>query len=310
MSEDNQLVPVTITQGAITVQEVIAQKRLVDELLKNAMVKGTHYGKIPGTGDKVSLLKAGAEKICFLFQLASSYRVEERDLGGGHREYSCTCTLSTRDGRVVSQGVATCTTLETKYKFRNEPVTDEQGNPLSVPKKYWENRDNTLLGGKDRRVKKVDGQWCITERVENTNPADCYNTCKKIGKKRAFVDATITATAASDLFTQDVDDTDEEQDKAKEQPAEQEHLEIFEGVLTNAQRTEKGYYTADLCEKFVWTREEGLGRLLLTLNGKSVKAGCKKMQKSYRVLELEQLLEEEEPEPEPNLEAAEEDIPF
>lgn len=43
-------------------------------------------------------------------------------------------------------------------------------------------------------------------RVEHDNPADYYNTCLKMGKKRAFVDALLTCTAASDIFTQDIED--------------------------------------------------------------------------------------------------------
>jgi len=43
-------------------------------------------------------------------------------------------------------------------------------------------------------------------RVENTDLADTYNTVLKMAKKRALVDATLTATAASDIFTQDLED--------------------------------------------------------------------------------------------------------
>jgi hypothetical protein len=75
-----------------------------------------------------------------------------------------------------------------------------------VPSKYWETRDRSLLGG-DRFVpKKKDGKWVILERVEHDNPADYFNTVLKIAKKRAHVDAILTATAASDIFTQDAED--------------------------------------------------------------------------------------------------------
>ena len=42
-------------------------------------------------------------------------------------------------------------------------------------------------------------------RVEHDNPADYYNTALKMAKKRAQVDATLTVTAASDFFTQDLE---------------------------------------------------------------------------------------------------------
>ena len=44
-------------------------------------------------------------------------------------------------------------------------------------------------------------------RVENEDIADVYNTVLKMAKKRAHIDAMLTATAASDIFTQDLDET-------------------------------------------------------------------------------------------------------
>ena len=46
----------------------------------------------------------------------------------------------------------------------------------------------------------------VAGRVENSDLADTYNTVLKMAKKRALVDATLTATAASDIFTQDLED--------------------------------------------------------------------------------------------------------
>jgi hypothetical protein len=45
-----------------------------------------------------------------------------------------------------------------------------------------------------------------TDRMENPDPADQYNTVLKMAKKRAQVDATLTAVGASDLLTQDLED--------------------------------------------------------------------------------------------------------
>jgi hypothetical protein len=43
-------------------------------------------------------------------------------------------------------------------------------------------------------------------RIENPDVADVYNTCLKMAKKRAHVDATLSALAVSDAFTQDIED--------------------------------------------------------------------------------------------------------
>jgi hypothetical protein len=58
------------------------------------------------------------------------------------------------------------------------------------------------------RWRKQDGNWVWMERIENDNPWDFQNTILKMAAKRAKVAATLNATAASDIFTQDVEDMD------------------------------------------------------------------------------------------------------
>jgi hypothetical protein len=48
-----------------------------------------------------------------------------------------------------------------------------------------------------------------TGKVENPDIADQYNTVLKMAKKRSVVDATLTVTAASDVFEQDLDEFSE-----------------------------------------------------------------------------------------------------
>jgi hypothetical protein len=59
-----------------------------------------------------------------------------------------------------------------------------------------------------RRTKYTRGGESI--RQVRTNPPDLANTVLKMAKKRALVDLCLTATAASDCFTQDLDDLDED----------------------------------------------------------------------------------------------------
>ena len=67
-----------------------------------------------------------------------------------------------------------------------------------------------IIGGRGFSAKKDDsGNWKIArqgEKVEHDNPADFYNTCLKMAKKRGLVDAVLTSTAASDIFTQDIEE--------------------------------------------------------------------------------------------------------
>lgn len=164
----NEMVVMDDKQGAIEVQQQVNQ---IQYLMKKVLKEGEHYGTVPGCGNKPTLLQPGAEKIAYMFHLIPSYEVTRRDLGHCHREYEVTCTLTHRDtGEIVGGGMGLCSTLESKYRYRNK----------------WVNG------------KKV--------REENPDIADVLNTVLKIAKKRAFVDAVKSTTAASDIFTQDIED--------------------------------------------------------------------------------------------------------
>lgn len=194
------------------------QVNTIQKIMKEVMKEGEHYGKIPGCGDKPSLLLPGAEKLSLAFRLAPEYRVRVHNLDGGHREYDVSCRLlHAPSGNFVAAGEGTCSTLEGKYRFRVAPKT--LTNKL-VPRDYWDARKSDpkraqqLLGGPGFGTKKGDdGQWYITEgsneKVEHDNPADYYNTVKKMACKRALVHAIRTATAAGDIFTQDIEDAPE-----------------------------------------------------------------------------------------------------
>ncbi len=205
--------PAQFNNGALAVsrplqvKEILDQVRLIQDVMHAVMKEGEHYGAIPGCGDKKTLLQPGAQKLTMTFRLAPDYNIQEVNLDRGHKEYRVTCTLrSIQSGTFVGQGVGCCSTMESKYRWRQGEGTPT-GKP--VPKAYWVDRNPELLGGKGFIPRKIDNQWVICEKgekVENDNPADTYNTVLKMAKKRAFVDATITATAASDIFTQDVGD--------------------------------------------------------------------------------------------------------
>jgi hypothetical protein len=198
----------------LTALAVKTQVNLIQEVMRDVMKEGEHYGTIPGCGDKKVLLKAGAEKLAMTFRLCPEFLIERLNLENNHREYIVTCTLKTFSGQILAQGVGSCTTLETKYRYRKS----ETVSGIEVPKGYWDNRDKSILlakmgmGSGDVGPKKVDGKWFIATLTKGENPdvADLYNTVLKMAKKRAQVDATITATAASDIFTQDLEEMEPE----------------------------------------------------------------------------------------------------
>jgi hypothetical protein len=187
--------------GALEVQEVVNQVALIQKMMSAVMKKDEHYGVIPGCGNKPTLLKSGAEKLAMTFRFAPKYVINTKCYDTGHREYEVIVSLShILSGNFVGEGVGCCTTLENKYRYRWQSTEKE------VPKEYWDLRDKSLLGGDQYVPRKSEGKWIIFERIEHDNPADYYNTCLKMAKKRALVDAILTSTAASDIFTQDIED--------------------------------------------------------------------------------------------------------
>lgn len=204
-----------LSAGALSAQQIIGQITLIQQIMDAAMKKDHHYGTIPGCGEKPALFKPGAEKLCLTFHLSPTYDVTEEKGEHGHREYRVTCTLTARmSGVVVGEGLGSCSTMESKYRYRGS-AAEETDQP--VPRNYWDVRKENpakaqeLIGGKGFTAKKIEGKgWMICkstgERLENPDLADQYNTVLKMAKKRALVDAVLTATAASDIFAQDLED--------------------------------------------------------------------------------------------------------
>ena len=206
---------VNFEDSAMDVQSVTRQVNTVQQIMRNIMQENEHYGIIPGT-KKPSLFKPGAEKLGLVFRLRPEYQIDRSDLPNGHREYEVVCTLiHIPTGQSVGQGVGNATTMEGKYRFRGG---EKEGTGRPVPKEYWNLRNDgkldeakNLIGGNGFAPGKIDGKWevcSIGEKQEHDNPADYYNTVMKMAKKRAHVDAILTATAASDIFSQDLDDED------------------------------------------------------------------------------------------------------
>lgn len=204
------------------IDDLLNKVALVQEVMTKVMHDGEHFGKIPGCGDKPALLKAGAEKLGMTFRLKAQFDTNERDLGGHHREYSVRCSLS--DGNM---GVGSCSTLESKYRYRQgERKCPECGKATIITGKKEFGGGFLCFAKKGGcGAKFSDNDERITGqqvgKVEHDNPADFWNTCLKMAKKRAHVDAIITATACSDIFTQDVEEMVENASSAAPMPVKQ-----------------------------------------------------------------------------------------
>lgn len=205
-----------VQEYTLRASEVTARYKTIVGVMEKTFKIGVHYGDpYEGAGKKV-LLKPGADVMCVLFQFMPDYAITMR-AEGEHREYEIITVLKhVPTNKIISTGVGVCSTKESKYRYRgNELVSTGK----AVPREYWDIRKEDakeaqrLIGGPGFKASKIDDVWTICkmgEKAENPDIADVYNTVLKMAKKRSYVDAIITATASSNLFTQDVDEPDNE----------------------------------------------------------------------------------------------------
>lgn len=196
---ENQLQ--TTLHVPMTIKDMKKHVHIVDEMMKHVMQDGVHYGVIPGCGDKPALFKPGAEKIMLTFHLSPSFEVEDLSSGNAIR-YRIITTIKTRDGFFVGEGVGECSSAEEKYAWRSALCPEEFNSfPIDQRRTKWKK-----IGYNKKEHKAIFG----TVDQVMTNPADIANTILKMAKKRSLIDATLTCTAASDCFLQDVEEMSEE----------------------------------------------------------------------------------------------------
>lgn len=206
------------TQDELTVEEVVAQVQKVQELMRLVMHENEHYGVIPGT-DKPTLLKPGAEKLCLTFRLAPDYEietVEQSDLVS----VTAKCILTKiSTGEVWGAGVGSCNSREKKYRYMwvpADPPTQEEQDAL---------KEKGTAGWR-----KVKGKWVWHVREENDNAYEYSNTITKMACKRALVAAVLNATAASDIFTQDMEDMERVDRRTVVPVADEETIQFLLGL--------------------------------------------------------------------------------
>lgn len=182
-----------IYRKPLTAEAIVAQVQVIQSVMKAVMIEGTHYGTIPGT-PKPTLYKPGSEKILATFRIAA-YPKEVEDLSTDDEiRYRVKVHGLTLDGDIVGVGIGEASSNEEKYKWR-KPVCEEEYNETPPDRK----REVWKRGSPNYKLKQV-----------RMNPSDVANTILKMAKKRAQIDMTLTATAASDIFDQDLEDMTDE----------------------------------------------------------------------------------------------------
>lgn len=179
-----------------TAAEIRSHVNRIQEVMRAVFKESTHYGRIPGAGDKPVLFKPGAEVLCMTFRIAPEFTVDDLSDGDSIR-YRVRCLgRHQTTGIALGEGAGEASTSEEKYRWRSA-VCDEEFEATDADR---------------RRVKyaKRQGGGHYTVNQIRTNPADLANTVLKMACKRALVAMTLNVTAASDCFTQDLEDMPEE----------------------------------------------------------------------------------------------------
>lgn len=185
----------------------LAAIREFQSLVRETFKEGHDYGTIPGT-PKPTLYKPGAEKTAKLLSLSDHYevtqRVEDWDKPFFFYEVRCSLKVMGTDS-VFSEGLGSCNSMESKYRYRWIYKSEAEDLGIDVSKL----RKKTFKGKSGSYVK---------YQVENEDIYSQVNTVLKMAKKRALVDAALSAGRLSDLFTQDAEDLADENDEQQQEP--------------------------------------------------------------------------------------------
>lgn len=148
---------------AISLVEAKERINLLQQFVKEMMIKGQDYGIIEGY-KKPTLLKPGAEKLCDIFGFSKHVSIINRieNWEKGIFAYEIKVTLVSKQTNFIeAEGIGTCNSKE----------------------KYFIGQD----------------------------PFSIVNTLMKMAKKRALIDAVLSATRASGIFTQDIEELPKQQ---------------------------------------------------------------------------------------------------
>ncbi|RLC88423.1 MAG: hypothetical protein DRJ03_02770 [Chloroflexi bacterium] len=181
MEEEKSLAVVNGEGLALTTEQFEQQlqveterRELMEKYIKGNLKKGIDYDTIPGT-KKPTLLKPGAERICNLLKLRMVFRADKD-----------TWNMLSAEKKKVGTFCYICELITPTGEIA------AQGKGLAYSNEKINNvyKDGEIVGSKP---------WNM-------------NTCMKIAKKRAMVDAALANgfCGLSDRFTQDMEDTSKE----------------------------------------------------------------------------------------------------
>ena len=188
------------------------QLKLLEEYVKTVLKENQDYGVIPGTRGTPTLLKPGAANVtaAFCAHAEPFMETEVVDPIKGYVFYRYRVDIISNAGAgLLARGFGSCTSMETKYRYRNALAKCPACGKENIRKDpagafyCW-----AKTGGCGANFHH-DYQEIINQpagRVENENPLEQANTILKMAIKRAEVDAAMRLPGVARFFTQDLED--------------------------------------------------------------------------------------------------------
>lgn len=198
------------------IEQAVQRRQVIVEAMKRLMQDGVDYGKVAG-GEKPALFQPGADKLGNLFGLVLQYEEEIREedwTGATHNGepffYYKVKARAFRDSVLIGEGVGSCSSFESKYRWRKaDRRCPDCGAAAILKSKHepgwfcWKQRSGCGANFK------LDDPAIVNQtvgRIPNPDIGDQVNTILKMAHKRAKIAATVNATSAAEFFTQDVED--------------------------------------------------------------------------------------------------------
>lgn len=233
----------TADEMSVRLAEMKSKLSLVKNFFQDVMDKDVDFGIIPGT-DKPTLYKPGAEKLCELYGFSPvlKEKKETRDFKTGYYLAEVVMQIIHRKtGLIVAEGVGEACSYESKYRYRwlyGSKIPKEVDKESLVKQTFTNKRT---------------GEEYVKYRMENPDLIDQWNTVLKMAKKRALVDAVLSATRSSGIFSQSEDEMElwingesdaipkEELEKKRSTPQASDAKASFNVPASNGKITDKQY---------------------------------------------------------------------
>jgi hypothetical protein len=198
---------------ALSFAELRQRVEQLDAFYRGVMQRGTDYDLIPGT-PKPTLLQPGAQLLDAIFGLAPIFEEllgSVEDFEQGFFAYKIRCKLIVKaTSQTAAEAIGSCNSKENRYRWREARRRCPECDVEAITKGRAEFGGGWICwkktGGCGAKYRdgdeSIEGQ--AVGKVENDDPYTLANTILKMSQKRAHIAATLNATGASRIFTQDI----------------------------------------------------------------------------------------------------------